>query len=85
MIDDKKLVQIPQEEDISINGVWDNDDEDVYLKDMEEPPLSVIYPISDFWDEEDSPIDVLTRSGRMQPPISTQHIPIVQQVPIPII
>ena len=44
-----------------------------------------IYLVGDIWNEEDSPIDVLTRSGRMQPPITTQPIPTTQQVPIPII
>ena len=83
LIDEKKLVQLPQ--DAMINGVWDSDDEDVYLKDIEETPLSTIYPVSDIWDEEDSPIDVLTRSGRVQPPISTQPIPSIQQIPVPII
>ena len=40
-----------------INGVWDSDDEDVYLQDLTE----------NIW-EEDTPIDaVLTRSGRVQP------------------
>ena len=30
MIDDKKLVQVPKEEDANINGVWDSDEEDIY-------------------------------------------------------
>ena len=43
------------------------------------------YTTDDIWAEEDSSIDVLTRSERMQPPVSTQPMPTTQQVPIPII
>ena len=85
MIDEKELIQVQQEEDITVNGVWDSDEEDVYLKDIVGPSPSVSYTTGDIWAEEDSSIDVLTRSGRMQPPVSTQPMPTVQQVPIPII
>ena len=85
MIDEKKLVQVQQEEDTTINGVWDSDEEDVYLKDIVGPSTSVSYTTYDILADEDSSIDVLTRSRRMQPPISTQPMPTVHQVPIPII
>src|SRR6185437_9820110 len=65
--------------------VWDSDEEDVYLKDIVGSPPSVSYAMDDFLAEEDSSIDVLTRSGRMQPPVSTQPMPTTQKVPIPII
>ena len=63
MIDEKKLVQVQQEEDATINGVWDSDEEDVYLKDIVGPSPSVSYTTDDIWVEEDSSIDVLIRSG----------------------
>ena len=60
MIDRKELVQVQQEEDINVNGVWDSDEEDVYLKDIVGPSPSVSYTVDDIWTEEDSLIDVLT-------------------------
>ena len=85
MINEKKLVQVQQEENTTINEVWDSDEEDVYLKDIVGSPPYVSYTMDDVWTEEDSSIDVLTRSGRIKPPVSTQPMPTTQQVPISII
>src|SRR6185437_9491616 len=52
MIDENKLVQVQQEKDAIINGVWDSDEEDVYLKDLVELSPSVSYTTDDVWAEE---------------------------------
>ena len=62
-----------------MNGIWDSDDEDVYLKDI---ACSSLGTSEDVWG--DLEVKVLTRSGRLQqpipPPSPLQSHPIVDPI-----
>src|SRR6185503_14387750 len=62
-----------------VNGIWDSDDEDVYLKDI---ACSSLGTSEDVWGELE--VKVLTRSGRLQHPSPPSPPPQSQPIVDPI-